>query len=106
MPSSRYVGLPPTRVAKCTYAISAPIYPTAHPGFEGELEDDEAVTVTIPVPSGDEHVDEVKVATPAADNLTQEYTQKGVFFVVILAVVAWFIRRGRTSHKVDEKSMA
>jgi hypothetical protein len=85
--------------------VAEAIYSTAHPGFEGEPEG-EGITVTIPVPAGDEHVGENKVATPAADNVTQEYAQKGIFFVVILAVVAWFIRRSRTSHKIDEKSMA
>lgn len=105
MPSSRHVGLPSARVAKCAYAVTEPIYSTAHPGFDGEPED-EAITVTIPVPAGADHVDEVKTATPAAEDVTQEYAQKGIFFLVILAVVAWFVRRNRTSHKIDEKSMA
>lgn len=105
MPSSRHVGLPSTRVAKFAYAATEPIYSTAHPGFHGEP-DDEAITVTIPVPAAEAHVDDVKVATPAADDVTQEYAQKGIFFFVILAIVAWFIRRSRTSHKISEKSMA
>ena len=52
-----------------------------------------------------EHADEGKVEAPVADDVSL-YAQKGVFFVVILAVVAWFIRRSRTSHKIDQKSMA
>jgi hypothetical protein len=57
------------------------------------------------VAADDEHVDEGKVEAPVADDVSL-YAQKGVFFVVILAVVAWFIRRSRTSHKIDAKSMA
>lgn len=81
-----------------------PIYSTAHPDFEGE-DEGEGIIVTVPVPAGDEHVDEGKVETPVANDVSM-YAQKGVFFVVILAVVAWFIRRSRTGHKIDEKSMA
>lgn len=96
--------LPPTRLAIGAHTIPEPIYSTAHPGYEGEP--DEAISIPTPAPSGEEHTDEAKVATSTADNVTKEYAQKGVFFVVILAMVAWFIRRNRMSHKIDEKSMA
>lgn len=45
--------------------------------------------------------------TDAASGLVaQSYFQKLVLFAIILALVAWFIRRRRSGNKIDEKSLA
>ena len=47
------------------------------------------------------------ISVPAETMLTQEYMQKGVFFLLILGAVLYFVRRRRASYeKLDEKSVA
>jgi len=91
-----------------------PIYSTLHPEYlDDDSDDDEKVDTKIPSP-------ESEIATPAKDVpaagevaapaevlMTQEYMEKAVFFLLIMAVVLYLVRRRRASYqKLDEKSMA
>lgn len=102
----------------CAYTVPESIYSTAHPGYEGEPDEEEA-TVADPVPAGDDvndtkepslafetvSLNNTKVPALVFQNSSQGYAQIGAFFVVILAVVAWFIRRRHMTHeKIDEKT--
>ena len=100
-PSSRWrhVVLPSTVTIPCAYTLPEPIYSTAHPGFEGEPDDE---NVAIPAPAGDAHSNNTKVPALVNETISQGYASSFVFVMVIVAVVAWFVRR-RTSRKMNEK---
>jgi len=45
-------------------------------------------------------------SSPAEAMATQAYVQKAIYFLLIIAVVLYVVRRRRTYDKLDEKSMA
>ena len=79
------------------------------------MDDDDADGKTGKVPLPGNEVDSPakdipaagEVSAPAEALITQEYLQKAVFFLLIMAVVLFVVKRRRSANqKVDEKSMA
>lgn len=84
-----------------------PLYSDAHP----EYVDEEAPPVQAPETELSLPAKDVPAAAdtsaPAEAMITQAYMEKALFFLVILAVVLYLVRRRRAAYeKVDEKSMA
>jgi len=96
-------------------ALAEPIYSTLHPEYVGDDDDDEKIDTKVPLPESESEIESPAKEVPAAGEvsapaevlLTEAYMQKAVFFLLIMAVVLYLVRRRRSAyHKVDEKSMA
>lgn len=89
--------------------FTEPIYSTTHPYY---VEEDEPGETKEPANETKTPAKDVpaagKVSVPAAEALiTQGYMQKAVFFLLLLGVVLYLVKRRRAAYeKVDEKSMA
>jgi hypothetical protein len=98
-------------IAETAFAES-PIYSTSHPEYVDD-DDDEMTDTKVPSPENEietpakEVPAAEEVSAPAEALITQAYLQKAVFFLLIMAVVLYLVRRRRGAYqKVDEKSMA
>ncbi|KAJ9602408.1 Peptidyl-prolyl cis-trans isomerase B [Cladophialophora chaetospira] len=107
------LGLLPRWIFTETALTEEPIYSTLHPEYAGDDDDDEKIDAKVPVPESEieSPAKEVpaagEISTPAEVLLTEAYMQKAVFFLLIMGVVLYLVRRRRTAYqKVDEKSMA
>jgi len=88
-------------------------YSTAHPEYVDDDDVGDKVDTKLPPPENEieapakEIPAAGEVSAPAEALITQEYMQKAVFFLLIMAVVMYIVRRRRSAYqKVDEKSMA
>lgn len=84
-----------------------------HPEYDGNDDDDEKTDTKVPSPESEIESPSKdvpaagEISAPAEVLLTEAYMQKAVFFLLIMAVVLYVVRRRRTAYqKVDEKSMA
>jgi len=83
-----------------------------HPEYVGDDDDDEKIDTKVPLPEGE--IESPAKEVPAAGEvsalaealITEAYMQKVVFFLLIMAVVLYLVRRRTAYQKVDEKSMA
>jgi hypothetical protein len=83
-----------------------PIYSDSHPEYveEGEPPVEETIS-----PEGDTPLQDTPAAAdvnaPAEALISQDYVQKALFFMVILGVVAFIVRRRRRTDSRYEKSV-
>jgi len=101
------LGLPRANHLAETFATE-PLYSDAHPYY---VEEDEPAT-KIPEtglgnPSAEDVAAPADASAPTEAMITQSYMQKGFFFVLLVAVALYLVKRHRSGYgKVDEKSIA